>query len=49
MFYIKEEDMGGKLYYMIYIKRFKIFNVFFERWNTLQTASLRLNELNTKQ
>jgi len=44
---IKEELMGGRLYWMIY--RTSIFgSYFFERWNTPETAQIRLNELQSR-
>ena len=46
-YFIKSEMMGGKLYYMIYVKWFGLFKSFFERCNTPETAKIRLNELNT--
>lgn len=47
-FYIRYEKMGGEYYYMIYTKFF-IFNSFFERWNTPESAIARLNELCSNQ
>jgi hypothetical protein len=44
---IKPEVMGGKRYYMIYVKWFGLFDEFFERCNTPETAAIRLNELKT--
>ena len=44
-FYIKEEIMCGEIYYMIYRRVFFIFGVFYERWNTDETAKIRLMEL----
>lgn len=41
---IKPEKMGGTTYYMIY-KKCLWWYVFFERWNTGETAMSRLNEL----
>ena len=43
---IKPEKMGGKMYWMIYF-RFLWFSGFFERWNTLRSAEMRVKELNT--
>jgi hypothetical protein len=45
-YFIKEEIMCNKLYYMIYINLFFGLSVFFERWNTIETATTRLSELN---
>ncbi len=45
-YYIRIELMGGTDYYMIYIKQMCI-NSFYERWNTLESAKTRLDELNT--
>ena len=47
MYFIKQESMGGCLYYMIY-KRFWIFSHFHERWNTSESAQIRLSELKNK-
>jgi hypothetical protein len=44
---IKEELMGGTIYFMIYEKWFGLFEIFYERWNTFETATTRLNELNS--
>lgn len=44
-YYIEPETLGGDLYFMIYRKNYG----FFERWNTLETASARLNELINKK
>jgi hypothetical protein len=43
---IKKEMIGGDIYHMIYVRWFWIFESFYERWNTHETASIRLNELN---
>lgn len=43
---IVEERMGGTLYWMIYQKQFGL-KRFFERWNTPETAEIRLKELTT--
>lgn len=43
---IIEEKMGGVLYWMIY-KKWMWQEVFFERWNTPETAKIRLEELTT--
>jgi len=43
---IMEERMGGTLYWMIYQKQFGL-KRFFERWNTHETAEIRLKELTT--
>lgn len=46
-YFIKEEKICGILYYMIYEKRFfGLFKSFYERWNTPETANIRLKELN---
>lgn len=45
-YFIKEEIMGGHLYYMIYVRWFGIIESFCERWNTHESAIVRLNELN---
>jgi len=42
---IVPEYMGGDLYHMIYCKTFLFPWAFFERWNTKETAEIRLNEL----
>lgn len=47
-YYIRYERMGGDWYYMIYkIYKFLWFeqHLFFERWNTPQSATKRLEEL----
>jgi hypothetical protein len=31
---------------MIYVRWFGLFESFYERWNTYETAKIRLNELN---
>lgn len=43
-FYIRYELHGGFWYYMIY-RQFLFFHEFYERWNTPESAVLRLNEL----
>lgn len=43
---IKEEKMCGEPYFMIYVKILWIIPVFFERWNTLDSATTRIKELN---
>lgn len=46
-FIIKKEIMGGDWYWMIYRK--SIFgSIFWERWNTSESAAARLKELNDK-
>jgi hypothetical protein len=45
-YYIKKEKMCGEMYYMIYVKWFGFFGSFYERWNTHEAATIRLNELN---
>lgn len=45
-FIIKEEVMLGDIYYIIYIRYFGFFDVFYERWNTYKSANIRLSELN---
>lgn len=47
-YYIKVEKMGNRDYYMIYRKVFLFKDIFLERWNTEQSANIRLNELNNK-
>lgn len=44
-YFIKEEIIGGQIYYMIYVRLFGLFELFYERWNTYKSASTRLNEL----
>jgi hypothetical protein len=34
------------LLHMIYVRWFGLFESFYERWNTYETAKIRLNELN---
>jgi hypothetical protein len=48
-YFIKEETVGGKKYYMIY-KRFMFnkFTHFYEKWNSNVTAMARVKELNTE-
>lgn len=45
-FIIKEEVMLGDIYYIIYIRYFGFFDVFYERWNTRKSVNERLCELN---
>jgi len=45
-YYIRYEIMGGEWYYMIY-QKFLFFHMFYERWNTKESAIVRLAELNT--
>ncbi len=40
---IVHEQMGGTEYFMIYKN-----NIFHERWNTLESAEVRLEELRTQ-
>jgi len=45
----KKEPMGGEQYYMIY-RKFAFFPwQFYERWNTKESVSIRLTELNDKR
>jgi hypothetical protein len=44
-YFIKQEMICGEIYHMIYVKWFGIFESFYERWNTTETATKRLNEL----
>lgn len=47
MYFIKHEIMGGRGYFMIRKKVFfGLFSVFFERWNSFDSAIIRLDELN---
>jgi hypothetical protein len=41
---IREEQMGGKTYWMIYF-RFAFISYFYERWNNVFSAKFRLKEL----
>ena len=45
-YFIKQELMCGEVYHMIYVRWFGLFESFYERWNTYETAKIRLNELN---
>lgn len=45
MYYIRYEKMGGDWYYMIYKATWFGFDTFFERWNTPESAKIRLEEL----
>ena len=46
-YYIRYEAMGGDWYYMIYRKvLFGFLHLFWERWNTPESAVQRLSELN---
>lgn len=47
-FIIKEQIMFGEIYYMIYIRFIGFIDVFYERWNTYESANIRLSELNQK-
>jgi hypothetical protein len=42
---IKKEKMGGRFYWMIYRRSFFFFHQFYERWNTKESANVRLKEL----
>lgn len=44
-YFIKPEMIGGQIYHMIYVKWFGLFESFYERWNSYETATIRLNEL----
>lgn len=46
-FKTREEKMGGELYWMIYKKYLGQWH-FYERWNTPETAKIRLKELTKK-
>ena len=41
---IKKEMMGGEWYYMIY-GRWLCFDWFLERWNTVESAKQRVDEM----
>jgi hypothetical protein len=45
-YFIKQEMMCGEVYHMIYVRWFGLFESFYERWNTYETAKIRLSELN---
>lgn len=45
-YFIKYKKMGGVIYPMIYERWFGMFEFFYERWNTIETATIRLDELN---
>jgi len=45
---IREEMMGGRKYWMIY-RRGIFFSHFYERWNTNESAIIRLEELNNNK
>lgn len=47
-YFIKVEKMGDGIYYFIYVKWFGLFEFFLERWNSPESAILRLNELTKK-
>jgi hypothetical protein len=48
-YYIRYELLCGHWYYMIYKKElFGLFHIFWERYNTRESAITRLNELNHK-
>ena len=44
-YFIKREKVCGTEYHLIYIRWFNLFETFFERWNTNETATARLHEL----
>jgi hypothetical protein len=45
-YFIKQEMICGEIHHMIYVRWFGLFESFCERWNTYETATIRLNELN---
>ena len=45
MYYIRYEKMGGAWYYMIYRQGWWGVHTFFERWNSPESAKVRLQEL----
>jgi hypothetical protein len=47
-YFIKQEILSGVIYHMIYVRWFGLFESFYERWNTYETAKVRLNELKNK-
>lgn len=47
-YFIKEEIMCDKNYQMIYVRWFGLFESFYERWNDIESATIRLKELNKK-
>jgi hypothetical protein len=47
-YFIKQEILGGVIYSMIYVRWFGLFESFYERWNTYETAKVRLDELKKK-
>lgn len=47
-YFIKEELVGGKPYFMIYKRIFFFWEVFFERWVLRGSAETRLKELLNK-
>lgn len=47
-YHIKYQPMGGEWYWMIYHKPFLGKAVFFERWNTEESAFTRMRELDSK-
>ncbi len=40
--------MGGEWYYIIYVRLFWVLPMFYERWNDLEWAEVKLNELKNK-
>lgn len=46
-YYIRYELMGGKWYYMIY-RKFRFSHMFYERWDTPESAVERLKELQNR-
>jgi hypothetical protein len=44
-YFIREENINGDTYFMIYIRKFWLFKLFIERWNNLESAKIRLAEL----
>jgi hypothetical protein len=44
-FFIREQYMGGKRYFMIYMRVLFFFDVFYERCNSEDFAKLRIKEL----
>ena len=47
-YFIEKELIGGRYYYMIYRRYLFFWSYFYERWNTIKTAKIRLNELLNK-
>jgi len=46
-FVIKKELMCGEWHWMIYTHHYLFGDKFFERWNNLESAAIRLKELNS--